>query len=146
MKHDILSPQMMFVARCNPSHLIATKHRLCVTTNQPNVTAYNVTLYNLATNGVCVRACVRVCVCVCVCVCMVCVCVLMYVFMNVCHAVFVCVYSMNAHEVVYVAMHEVYVEKFLRQNNFTVFVQPRNFNYLKSFSTITRLSYLKIYL
>lgn len=51
VEHDILSPQMMFVTRCRPSHLIATKHRLCLTTNQPNVTAYNVTLYNLATNG-----------------------------------------------------------------------------------------------
>ena len=54
VEHDILSPLMMFITRCRPSHLIATKHRLCVTTNQPSVTAYNVTLYSLATNGVCV--------------------------------------------------------------------------------------------
>ena len=56
---------MMFVARCSPSHLIATKYRLCVTTNQPSVTAYNVTLYNLATNGVCVCVYVYVCRCMC---------------------------------------------------------------------------------
>ena len=59
VEHDILSPLMMFITRCRPSYLIATKHRLCVATNQSNVTAYNVTLYNLATNGV---LCLSVCV------------------------------------------------------------------------------------
>ena len=95
VEYDILSPQMMFVARCTPSHLIAIKHRLCVTTNQPNVTAYNVTLYNLATNGVCL--CMRVVQCVC----FVCLCKCLYMNMHVC----VCmhVFGMKAH--MYICMY-----------------------------------------